>query len=174
MFSRSTLLPACKRSLEQGNIFAPVCHFVQRGRSAPLHAEIPPLPAPEAGTPPSPDQRQAPPGACSEIRATSGRYASYWNELLFLHLSVNKSVADWFVVRFNEQCPLVKLLVKACSHVMLANATAWPLWKWCSVNVQINREIGHYVLPQNILILSPFVDAAYRCSLWNKITSSSG
>ena len=38
-----------------------------------------------AGTP----QKQAPPSrACWEIQSTSGRYASYWNAILFLHVSV--------------------------------------------------------------------------------------
>ena len=50
------LIIARKRSLGQGNIFAPVCLSVHGGRSAPLHAGIPP--GPEAGTPQ--DQRQAP------------------------------------------------------------------------------------------------------------------
>ena len=50
------LIIARKRSLGQGNIFAPVCLSVHDGRSAPLHAGI--SPGPEAGTPQ--DQRQAP------------------------------------------------------------------------------------------------------------------
>ena len=74
-----------------------VSHSVHRGRSAALHAGIhpaPPPPGPEAGTPgadPLQEQRQASPlgadppspqrSACWEIRATSGRYASYWNAI---------------------------------------------------------------------------------------------
>ena len=85
-------------------IFSEACvNNSVHGRSAPLHAGTPP--GPEAGTlppeqtsqeqTPPQDQRQAPPpgadtpspswcSACWEIRATSGRYASYWNAILFL------------------------------------------------------------------------------------------
>ena len=52
------LIIARKRSLGQGNIFAPVCLSVHGG-SAPLHAGIPP--GPEAGT--SPPEADTPPGA---------------------------------------------------------------------------------------------------------------
>ena len=86
---------------------------VHRG-SAPLHAGIPP-PArqtpPWQGDPPGkadpsgkadppvarrppwqkdpPQARQTPPSACWEIRSTSGRYASYWNAILFITLNVH-------------------------------------------------------------------------------------
>ena len=93
-------------------MFLHVSVILSTGQSAPLHAGIhtpldkrqPPLgpeagtsPGPEAGNPP--DQRTVPPppradsplapeagtprhSACWEIRATSGRYASYWNAIL--------------------------------------------------------------------------------------------
>ena len=60
------------------------------GVSASVHAGIPPPLEPD--TPPRADPpisrppRQTPPplhSACWEIRATSGRYASYWNAYLF-------------------------------------------------------------------------------------------
>ena len=59
------LLPPANEVLGQGNIFARVCHSVHRGGST--WAGTPPV----AGTPPG-----------REIRATSGRYASYWNAFL--------------------------------------------------------------------------------------------
>ena len=127
---QKNIITARKRSLGQGNIFAPVCHSVHRG-SASVHAVIPPPPPPtrhtpwtrhtppdqassRPGTPPdqapppgpgtpgpgTPQTRHSPtppPGqactpltrhpprcrACLEIRSTRGRYASYWNAILF-------------------------------------------------------------------------------------------
>ena len=76
----SILLPPATK-LGQGNIFRSVCQeFCSRGGGVCLIAcwETTP-PGPEADTPPGPeadtprDQRQAPPG----------RYASYWNAILF-------------------------------------------------------------------------------------------
>ena len=90
----------------QGSIFAPVCHSVHRGGVCPIACwDTPPgtrgrhppqdqrqaPPGPEADLPPGadtpPEQNLPPPGtkgrhpprrsACWEIRATSGRYASY-------------------------------------------------------------------------------------------------
>ena len=52
-----SIITARKRSLGQGNIFAPVCHSVHRGGgSASVHARIPPsrtrqVPPPEVGIP---------------------------------------------------------------------------------------------------------------------------
>ena len=55
-------IAAHKRSLGQGNIFAPVCHSVYKGwGSASMHAGIPP-PRPEVGTPPGTRGRH-PPGS---------------------------------------------------------------------------------------------------------------
>ena len=58
--------------------------------SAPVHAGI--------HTTIPPDQRQTPLGAdtpphsaCWEIRATSGRYASYWNAYLFINYMVMRT-----------------------------------------------------------------------------------
>ena len=62
----------------------------------PPRADTPP--GPEAGTPP-PRADTPPPGpeagtpqrsACWEIWATSGRYASYWNAILFKYTSYSK------------------------------------------------------------------------------------
>ena len=63
--------------LGQGNIFTPVCHSVHKGEASDsVHAGIPP---------------PLPPGsrACWEIRSTSGRYASYWNAILFRYVVAN-------------------------------------------------------------------------------------
>ena len=73
-----------KRSLGQGNIFTSVCQkFCSLGGSAPLHAGIPPLPLGKAD--PSPWQGRPPPLAqcVPGDRSTSGRYASYWNVILY-------------------------------------------------------------------------------------------
>ena len=84
-----------KRSLGQGNIFAPVCHSVHRwGEGMPQcmlgyhHHPVPPDHAPPWGhappTPAPPDHAHTPPRrACWQIRSTRGRYASYWNAILF-------------------------------------------------------------------------------------------
>ena len=80
-----SLFTARKRSLGQGNIFTSVCQkFCSQG-TTPLHAGIPPQPGKD-----TPLGRQTPPGrqtplhsACWEKWSTSGRYASYWNAILF-------------------------------------------------------------------------------------------
>ena len=59
--------------LWEGYVFTGVCDS-GHGGSAPLHAGIPP---PWQGRPPLCS-------ACWEIRSTSGRYASYWNAILFI------------------------------------------------------------------------------------------
>ena len=92
-----------KRSLGQGNIFAPVVIlFTGEGVwpiacwDTPQRAE----PSPGADTP---KNRHPQLNACWEIRATSGRYASYWNAYLF----------RLFCVLF--QCnPYVLAAYKAC------------------------------------------------------------
>ena len=85
--ARNWFITARKRSLGQGYIFTPVCHSVHRGGSSSVHAGIPHTP-PEQATPwdQAPPRNQAPPGsrACWEIQSTSGRYASYWNAILFV------------------------------------------------------------------------------------------
>ena len=86
------LPPATK--LGQGYVFTHVCDSVHRGGSASVHAGIHHTPRPE--TPPQPDQTRPPsgpdtspdqtPGAVHARRygrATSGRYASYWNAYLY-------------------------------------------------------------------------------------------
>ena len=81
------IFTARKRSLGQGNIFTLVCHSVHRGGGLPqcmLGYQNPPprsRPPPGPGTPPSGSR------ACWEIRSTSGRYASYWNAILFVKFS---------------------------------------------------------------------------------------
>ena len=106
-----TLLPPATK-LGQGYLFTGVCDFVNRGVSASVHAGIPPGsrhplgadPA-VADTPPGsrhpqeqtpreqtpPRSRHTPLGADTpppcrawrEIQSTRGRYASYWNAILY-------------------------------------------------------------------------------------------
>ena len=66
------LVTTRKRNLGQGNIFTPVILSTGGGggRYTPRDQVHPP-----------------PSSACWEIRATSGRYASYWNAFLFPFLS---------------------------------------------------------------------------------------
>ena len=69
------------------------------GVSAPVHAGIhppDPRPGPETDDPPGADR---PPlySACWEIRATSGRYASYWNAFLLSVISVFLEIFNPFV-----------------------------------------------------------------------------
>ena len=89
---RTLLLPATK--LRQGNVFTPVCHSVHGGGVADSPQSRPPWEQtpPREQTPPvnrNPPRNRHPPGsrpplcsACWEIRATSGRDASYWNAYL--------------------------------------------------------------------------------------------
>ena len=77
---RKLLLPATTK-LGQGYVFTRVCDSVRGGVL--LHAGIPP--------------EQTPPqcSACWETRATSGRYASYWNaNLLCYFLSCSDSLVS--------------------------------------------------------------------------------
>ena len=98
-------------SCGQGNIFAPVCHSIHGGGGIPEGTEAdppgsrPPWSRPPWEQTPPPPQDQTPPRADyppptpprtrhtpppreaeSGIRSTSGRYASYWNAFLFLHI----------------------------------------------------------------------------------------
>ena len=92
------LLPPANKVCE-GCFYACLSVILFTGGSGPLHAGIHP-PRPEVGTPsarPSTPQSrhppdQAPPRAdtplrstCWEIRATSGRYAFYWNAFLVIY-----------------------------------------------------------------------------------------
>ena len=104
------LVTVRKRSLGQGNIFAPVCHSVHRGGTwagTPLgrytsRADTPPWAGtpwqvpPKQVTPPAGKlpgqvrpgryipQAGTPPTVHAGLRSTSGRYASYWNVFLVL------------------------------------------------------------------------------------------
>ena len=88
-----TIITARKRSLGQGNIFTPVCHSVHGGEYLTRY----PLPGTRCPPPGHqvhpPDTRYTPPGPqvhpppC-EIRSTCGRYASYWNAILFMNSAV--------------------------------------------------------------------------------------
>ena len=88
--------PATK--LGQGYVFTGVCDSVHRGdvclsacwdthtpweQTAPPGSRHPPgADTPPRQTPPGADTRP-PPQACWAIRSTRGRYASYWNAILF-------------------------------------------------------------------------------------------
>ena len=118
------LITARKRSLGQGNIFAPVCHSVHRV-VCPIACWDTPPPRPEAGTPP----KQTPLGAdiplgadpqcsaCWEMWATSGRYASYWNAILFGKRFDCKIVVLGFVVKFVCKFPKPKGIKSSFFHV---------------------------------------------------------
>ena len=56
--------------------------FCSQGGSASVHAGI--SPTPRAGTPLEADTPLPWSRSCWEIRSTSGRYASYWNAILFI------------------------------------------------------------------------------------------
>ena len=125
----SGLLPAATK-LGQGNVFTGVCLSTGGGegvclsacwdarppqtrhtpQSRPPPEQTPPRTrhTPPEQTPPW-DQAHPPPGADSSIRSTSGRYASYWNALLFaiyfmfiggdLRNDKNPRRYTWFVTR---------------------------------------------------------------------------
>ena len=89
--ARVAIFAAHKRSLGQGNIFAPVCHSVHRGEvGVPGHVH-----PPQAGTPPgrhthpwagTPQEVHPPAGTPPPLPirwSMRGRYASYWNAFLF-------------------------------------------------------------------------------------------
>ena len=78
-----------------GNIFAPVCHSVHRftggGERVPGQVHLPDqvhtpqtryTPRARNTQPHPPGTRYTPPPQTRELRATSGRYASYWNAFL--------------------------------------------------------------------------------------------
>ena len=87
-YTDTHFITARKRSLGQGNIFTPVCHSVHRAglsqcmlgyHHPPPRTRHPPGADPPGTRHPPPEQSRA----CWEIRSTSGRYASYWNAILF-------------------------------------------------------------------------------------------
>ena len=89
-----SLFTARKRSLGQGNIFRSVCQEFCLQRGSTWHPQTRYTPPPGPGTPPGTrytprtrytpwDQVHPPCRACCEIRSTRGRYASYWNALLW-------------------------------------------------------------------------------------------
>ena len=95
--SKTLSPPATK--LGQGNIFRSVCQeFCPRGgRGCLPHCMLGYTPPRTKSRHPLPrDQRQTPPrhSACWEIRATSGRYASYWNAYLLCNIYVLLSL-EW-------------------------------------------------------------------------------
>ena len=84
------IITARKWSLGQGHIFTPVCHSVHGGGVLPqcmlgCHPQTRhPLDqaSPRTRYPPGPGTHPRC-RACWEIRSTRGRYASYWNAILF-------------------------------------------------------------------------------------------
>ena len=105
--SNCVLLPPANEVCE-GYVFTPVCHSVHRGCIPACNgSDTPQEDTPKDDTPPGRNQEDTPPrpedthpgrnqedpprktdhpwsSACWEIRATSGRYASYWNAYLSL------------------------------------------------------------------------------------------
>ena len=86
----TAIFTARKRSLEQGNIFSSMCQEFCSQWGVCLSAcwdttpldQVPPL---DQAPPPRSRHPHPPPlcSACWEIRSTSGRYASYWNAILY-------------------------------------------------------------------------------------------
>ena len=137
------IITAHKRSLGQGNIFRSVCQEFcpQGGGSASVHAGI--LPPPEQGPPrdqappqirhpPRPgtplDQTPPPSRTCWEIRSTSGRYASYWNAILFGIFFCRQRSKKIFYLEFNlahfrnlrrthDGCDGFSLIWQACTNI---------------------------------------------------------
>ena len=98
-FAGTNLLLPPATKLGQGNIFTGVCDSVHGGGGLPQCMLGYPPPPDKAGTPTRlgrqpPRTSQEPPGtspptpprsrAYWEIRSTSGRYASYWNAIMFI------------------------------------------------------------------------------------------
>ena len=96
------IFTARKRSLGQGNIFSSVCQeFCSYGgvclsacwdTTPPGSRHPPPEQVPQEQAPP---KQAVPLGAdphpssvCWEVRSTSGRYASYWNAILFCVVNI--------------------------------------------------------------------------------------
>ena len=79
------------------------------------------------GTPP----REQPPGpgtppqcrACWEIRSTCGRYASYWNAILF-----SKSAFKWTVDDWNRFKLIVNRLNGFHDETVIVTSPQWKLW----------------------------------------------
>ena len=81
--------------------------------------QAPPPQPPGPGTP-LPRRR-----ACWEIRSTSGRYASYWNAILFnyenLHFKMKLTQGEWFLKN-------VFLLTKIIKIEQRRFSLQWPVW----------------------------------------------
>ena len=119
------IFTARKRSLGQGNIFAPVCHSVHRGRGVP--GQVPPgqvhTPTMHAG-----------------IRSTSGRYASYWNAFLFhfkFSVSFNK-MRKGHTINMHFHTELLEsyhklTFVNYLSITLLQILLSGPDSSWCSL-----------------------------------------
>ena len=125
------LPPAIK--LGQGYVFTRICDSVHGGGGlshcilgyTPRDQRQAPPPRDQRHAPPR-DQRQAPPpgsrhpqhSACWEIRATSGRYASYWNAILFHSYLLNpkQNTSKQTAKREHQQRPFQPL--KQCSWMM--------------------------------------------------------
>ena len=84
----------------KGYVFTPVCQSFcsQGGGGVPgqVHPAKDQVNPPGPGTPPGPSTPPRPgiplgSSTCREIRATSGRYASYWNPFLFIFLFIHQA-----------------------------------------------------------------------------------
>ena len=109
LYKCALLLPA--NEVCEGYVFTPVCQsFCSQGGSASVHAKIHTPFIPRADHPP-PWSR--PPlgadtplrSACWEIRATSGRYASYWNAYFLVNrfgLKLSRQLRESHVLEIQE------------------------------------------------------------------------
>ena len=157
------IFTARKRSLGQGNIFSSMCQeFCSQGGSASVHAGIPPSPPPPhppdqaplgadppgPGTVPGPD---TPPGpgttapqtrhptpprssACWEIRSTSGRYASYWNAILFVQILTGVlNIMKWTMIRTRKHSSRMRtdraITRPSSERVVIRSLVDKHLWK---------------------------------------------
>ena len=117
----STSLPPANEVCE-GYVFTPVCHSVYRGEEylGRYTSPCPPLPLGQVHPPRS--------SACWEIRATSRRYASYWNAFL-LSYAITRMLATI----------VSRLFVK--SQFSFHAEISWELKQWYHI-----RDLGHQVL----------------------------
>ena len=158
---------AHKRSLGQGNIFRSVCQefcphgegeylcrYTPRdqvhppwdqvhppGPGTPPRTRYTPLHLQGPGTPPSQTRYTPPPGssACREIRATSGRYASYWNAfLLKIEFSGKKQKKNrftqnnFFLLKIQQFLGVISV---QCWHLLYLHSStiSCDSTKWCIV-----------------------------------------
>ena len=158
---RGFLLPPATK-LGQGNIFTGVCDSVHRGEglSQCMMGYHPHPPLDQAGTPPD----QAPPldqagtpqsRAYWEIWSMSGRYASYWNAILFMNVITYRQVVCCYLeTEWSETRRAWGLYnhIQPWSH-------RWPSpWsKGTAVCMHINELVSNVII-QHLVSLSASVN----------------